>query len=66
MAGYSKTPLPAKLGLKPQMRAIFLHMPAGVRKALAPLPEDLKLAKTLEAGGRGWITYTSLRKIRLI
>jgi len=38
MAGYSKTPLAQKLGLKPGMEVILLGAPAGYRKLLSPLP----------------------------
>jgi hypothetical protein len=34
MAGYSGTPLPRKLGLKPRFRIAFLHLPADVKAAL--------------------------------
>jgi hypothetical protein len=34
MAGYSGTPLPQKLGLKPQFRVAFLQLPGDVRKEL--------------------------------
>src|SRR5439155_22612038 len=34
MAGYSGTPLPQKLGIKPQARVAFVELPADVRKAL--------------------------------
>lgn len=34
MAGYSGTPLPKKLGLKPQLRVAFLQLPGDVRKEL--------------------------------
>ena len=34
MAGYSGTPLPQKLGIKPQARVAFVELPAAVRKAL--------------------------------
>ena len=38
MAGYSKTPLPQKLGIKPGMKVTALNAPAAYRKLLAPLP----------------------------
>jgi hypothetical protein len=34
MAGYSGTPLPEKLGLKPQFRIAFLQLPREVKTAL--------------------------------
>jgi hypothetical protein len=45
MAGYSKTPLVQKLGLKPGMRAAFLRAPESVAASLEPLPENISLLK---------------------
>jgi len=53
VAGYSKTPLPQKLGLKPGMRAAFRQMPASVLKLLEPLPEGLERKKS----GGGDLNY---------
>lgn len=39
MAGYSGTPLPKKLGLKPGMRAAFVGAPAHYRGLLEPLDD---------------------------
>jgi hypothetical protein len=47
MAGYSKTPLVVKLGLKAGMQAVFLRMPAEVRGVLDPLPEGVLVGKRL-------------------
>lgn len=41
MAGYSGTPLIRKLGLKPQMRALFVREPAGYRETLGELPDGV-------------------------
>jgi hypothetical protein len=38
MAGYSKTPLAQKLGIKPGTKVVALAAPAGYKKLLAPLP----------------------------
>jgi len=46
MAGYSKTPLIQKLGLKPGMRASWMRVPQSVMELLQPLPTDLTLLKT--------------------
>ena len=37
-AGYSGTPLPKKLGLKPGMRAAAVHAPKQYTKLLGPVP----------------------------
>ena len=41
MAGYSGTPLPQKLGIKPGARLALLGAPDGFEVALAPLPEGV-------------------------
>ncbi|HTM18904.1 MAG TPA: hypothetical protein VL172_00285 [Kofleriaceae bacterium] len=38
MAGYSGTPLPQKLGIKPGHRVVLLGAPRGFAAALGPLP----------------------------
>ena len=48
MAGYSGTPLPKKLGIKPGHRVALLRAPAGF--ALDPLPEGVTLVTTARAG----------------
>ena len=40
-AGYSGTPLPRKLGLKPGMRVLAMNPPAHFRALLADAPADL-------------------------
>jgi hypothetical protein len=47
MAGYSKTPLSQKLGIKPHHRVIMLGAPDGFRDALEPLPQYVTLATQL-------------------
>jgi hypothetical protein len=46
MAGYSRTPLPTKLGIRPGFRFYLLHMPSEVRAELATA-----LATCRPAGG---------------
>ena len=41
MAGYSGTPLPTKLGIKPSVRIALVGAPAGFRRTLGPLPEGV-------------------------
>lgn len=50
MAGYSKTPLAQKLGIKPGMNVVALAAPAGYRKWLAPLPAKISFADKANAG----------------
>jgi hypothetical protein len=47
MAGYSGTPLPKKLGIKPGSKVHLLEEPPGYRKLLAPLPEQVQFVSRL-------------------
>ncbi len=51
MAGYSGTPLPRKLGIKPAHLVVVLGAPEGFEAALAPLPDGVTLRTSL-AGQR--------------
>lgn len=44
MAGYSQTPLAAKLGIKPGMEVCLIGAPEGYLQLLEPLPEGTKIA----------------------
>jgi hypothetical protein len=50
MAGYSKTPLAQKLGIKTGTKVVTLDAPAGYRKWLAPLPEGVSFSEKVNAG----------------
>jgi hypothetical protein len=50
MAGYSKTPLAQKLGIKARTKVVTLEAPAGYRKWLAPLPEGASFSEEAIAG----------------
>jgi hypothetical protein len=45
MAGYSGTPLPKKLGLKPQFRVAFFQLPGEVKTELKKALSDCQLVK---------------------
>jgi len=47
MAGYSGTPLPKKLGIKPAHRVAFLGAPKGFDETLGELPEGVRVSKKL-------------------
>jgi hypothetical protein len=49
MAGYSGTPLPKKLGLKPQFRIAFFQLPTEVKAALKEALSDCLLIKDGQA-----------------
>jgi hypothetical protein len=51
-AGYSGTPLPAKLGIKPGMRVALLHAPDGIEATLGELPEGVRLQHGLRRNQR--------------
>ena len=44
-SGYSGTPLPSKLGIKPSSNLLLLGAPAGYRSVLRPLPSTVRLKK---------------------
>jgi hypothetical protein len=50
MAGYSKTPLAQKLGIKPGMKVTALNAPADYRNLLAPLPAGVSFIDKASAG----------------
>ena len=52
MAGYSKTPLAQKLGIKPGMKVVALNPPPGYRKLLAPLPVEVSFTDKPGAGSK--------------
>jgi len=47
MAGYSGTPLPKKLGVKPNQRIALIDSPKDFTKVLGPLPENATIVKRL-------------------
>lgn len=50
--GYSGTPLPKKLGIKPGMRVALLHAPDGIGATLGALPDGVRLQRRLRCGQR--------------
>jgi hypothetical protein len=48
MAGYSGTPLPKKLGVKPNQRIALVNAPNDFAKVLGRLPEDAAIVKRLK------------------
>ncbi|HEX6393556.1 MAG TPA: DUF3052 domain-containing protein [Acidimicrobiales bacterium] len=51
-AGYSGTPLPKKLGIKPGMHVALLHAPEGFEATLGLLPDDVAIQHGLRRGQR--------------
>lgn len=51
MAGYSKTPLPQKLGIKGGMTVALVDAPEGFVASLGDLPDDVSFAKSARKPG---------------
>jgi hypothetical protein len=47
LAGYSGTPLPRKLGIKPGMRVTLINAPVGFRDVLGELPAGARVTSRL-------------------
>jgi hypothetical protein len=63
MAGYSKTPLAQKLGIKPDTEVAALGAPAGYRKLLAPLPAKVSFTDKAKAGSRFVHLFMTERRV---
>jgi hypothetical protein len=63
MAGYSKTPLAQKLGIKPGTKVAALNPPADYRKLLAPLPADVLFGDKAKAGSNFVHLFVRERRI---
>ncbi len=50
MAGYSGTPLPKKLGIKPDSLVVLVSPPPGFEAVLGELPSEVELARQLRKG----------------
>jgi hypothetical protein len=63
MAGYSKTPLAQKLGIKAGTRVIALGAPADYRKLLAPLPAGVSFGEKANANSNFIHLFVSERRM---
>jgi hypothetical protein len=63
MAGYSKTPLAQKLGIKAGTKVFALGVPAGYRKWLAPLPDKVSFADKALAGSEFVHLFVTERRV---
>ena len=61
-AGYSGTPLPKKLGIKPGSVVRILGAPQGFRKTLGQLPEGVELKETMRGGASLTLWFIPTRK----
>ena len=48
MAGYSGTPLPQKLGIKPGLAVVIINAPTNYRRLLGTIPEDVTFSGRLK------------------
>jgi hypothetical protein len=48
MAGYSKTPLPQKLGIKPGLTVVTINAPTNYRRLLGKIPEGVTFSDRLK------------------
>ena len=63
MAGYSKTPLAQKLGIKPEAEVVALSAPAGYRKWLAPMPEKVSFTDKAKVGAHFVHLFATERRV---
>jgi hypothetical protein len=64
MAGYSGTPLPQKLGIKPGARLALVRAPEGFERVLNPLPEGVRL-RTQARGAQDVVLFFATRRAEL-
>jgi hypothetical protein len=64
VAGYSSTPLPKKLGIKPGAVVALLAVPPGFKKILGPLPDDVEI-RTQARGRLDVIVFFATREREL-
>src|SRR6266403_1891044 len=50
MAGYSGTPLPQKLGIKPGLMVVTINAPANYRRLLGQIPDSVTFSERLKSG----------------
>jgi hypothetical protein len=63
MAGYSKTPLAQKLGIKPAAKVAALNAPADYRKLLAPLPAGVSFTDKATKGAAFVHLFVAERRV---
>ena len=61
MAGYSGTPLPQKLGIKPGLMVVTINPPANYRRLLGQIPDSITFAERLKSGSIFVHLFTSRR-----
>jgi hypothetical protein len=61
MAGYSGTPLPRKLGIKPGSRVTLVNAPEGFAAGLGPLPDAVSLRDDVDGRSDVLLFFTRSR-----
>jgi hypothetical protein len=61
MAGYSETPLPQKLGIKPGLMVVTINAPANYRRLLGQIPDSVTFSERLKSGSSFVHLFTSRR-----
>jgi len=61
MAGYSGTPLPQKLGIKPGLMVVTINAPANYRRLLGQLPDHVNFSNRVTANSMFVHLFTSKR-----
>ena len=61
MAGYSGTPLPQKLGIKPGLMVVTINAPANYRRLLGQIPDGVTFSERLKSGSSFVHLFTSRR-----
>jgi hypothetical protein len=64
VAGYSGTPLPQKLGIKPGARLALVRAPEGFERALGPLPDGVRV-RTQARGVQDVVLFFATRRAEL-
>jgi len=61
MAGYSGTPLPQKLAIKPGLTVVTINAPANYRRLLGQIPDSVTFSERLKSGSSFVHLFTSRR-----
>ena len=61
MAGYSGTPLPQKLGIKPGLMVVTINAPANYRRLLGQIPDSVTFSNRVTANSMFVHLFTSKR-----
>ena len=61
MAGYSGTPLPQKLGIKPGLTVVTINAPANYRRLLGKIPDGVTFSDRLKPGSNFVHLFTGRR-----